>query len=74
MHGVGKLNTRPIEADLIVHGQPKTIKIWPVLDFVEGDIPFMEKLTNSIGHAAKHPCFRCGLNGMWQPVPRTVRC
>lgn len=51
----------------------RAVKVWPVLIAVEGDIPFMEKVTNSIGHSAKHACFRCALTGEWHPEARTVR-
>jgi len=32
---------------------------------VEGDIPWMANLINSVGHSGKHACFRCALNGIW---------
>lgn len=51
----------------------RTVKIWPVLVAVEGDIPFMEKVTKSIGHSAKRACFRCALSGEWRPEAKTVR-
>lgn len=49
------------------------IKVWPVLCCAEGDIPFLEKITNSIGHGGKRACFRCALNGIWHAVSRAVR-
>ena len=47
--------------------------MWPVLCCVEGDIPWLEKLTNSIGHTAKRACFRCAQNGVWDVSTNTVR-
>ena len=41
---------------------------------MEGDIPWLEKLTNSIGHTAKRACFRCAQNGVWVFSANTVRC
>lgn len=74
----GKPGTTPISVTIPTDPrQPeagsRTIKIWPVLVAVEGDIPFMEKVTNSIGHSAKHACFRCALSGEWHPEAKTVR-
>lgn len=49
------------------------LRIWPVLCCVEGDIPWMQKLTNSIGHGGKRACFRCAQNGVWVFAANTVR-
>lgn len=49
------------------------LSIWPVLCCVEGDIPWMQKLTNSIGHGGKRACFRCAQNGVWVFAANTVR-
>ena len=50
------------------------LKVWPVLGFAEGDIPWMALLSNSIGHGGKHACYRCAFNGEWDPAAKTVRC
>lgn len=49
------------------------VKVWPILGQVEGDIPFLVKLTNSIGHTGKHACFHCALEGTWVPSANTHR-
>ena len=50
------------------------VDVWPVLGFVEGDIPWLEMVTNSIGHGAARACFRCALNGVYNWVAKTIRC
>lgn len=50
------------------------LQVWPVLGAVEGDIPWLAKLTNSIGHGGKHACYRCALNGVYLGDAKTVRC
>lgn len=50
------------------------IKVWPILGQVEGDIPFLAKLTNSIGHNGSHACYHCALEGTWVPSAGTNRC
>lgn len=68
--GAGREGTRPVRISL-----PGGFcrDVWPVLGFVEGDIPFMEKLTNSIGHSAKQACLRCALKGKHHAEAKTVR-
>lgn len=69
MHA-GREGTTPVPVTM---QDGSVIKIWPVLGFVEGDIPWLEKLTNSIGHGGKHSCYRCALNGIWHFRANTVR-
>lgn len=45
-------------------GSMLEVVVRPLLAWFDGDIPFMEKLTNSIGHGAYHACYRCSLNGV----------
>lgn len=49
------------------------IDVWPVLGCVEGDMPWLEKIIHSLGHAAKRACFKCALNGVWIPEANAVR-
>lgn len=67
----GKDGTTPIELML---EDGSVIMVWPVLAFAEGDIPWLAKLTNSVGHGAKHACYRCAFNGVWHFDAKTVRC
>ena len=69
MHA-GRDGSTPIHVEL---DDGSFIKVWPVLGWVEGDIPWLSMLTNSIGHAGKHSCFRCALNGIWHTAARAVR-
>ena len=39
------------------------LKLWPVLAYVEGDTPFLSKMSDSVGHAAITACQRCALRG-----------
>lgn len=71
MDGVGKEGTTPIPVTL---HDGSVLNIWPVLGWVEGDIPWLAHMTNSVGHGGKHSCFRCALNGVWNFMARTVRC
>lgn len=66
----GRAGSTPIPVSL---GDGSVLNVWPVLGFAEGDIPWLAKLTNSIGHSGKHACYRCALNGVWHPEARTVR-
>jgi len=67
---IGRDGTTPVPVTL---DDGSTVRVWPVLAFVEGDIPWLEKLTNSIGHGAKHACYRCAFNGVWHLDANTVR-
>lgn len=67
----GKEGSTPIQVPL---DDGSVIDVWPVLGFTEGDIPWLSKLTNSVGHGAKHACYRCGMNGVWHHEAKTVRC
>lgn len=49
------------------------LKVWPVLGHAEGDIPFMAKLTNSVGHTATHACFHCAMEATYSHEARTNR-
>lgn len=49
------------------------VKVWPVLGQVEGDIPFLAKIMNSIGHGGKNACFHCALQATWIPAAKTNR-
>ena len=49
------------------------IKVWPILGQVEGDIPFLAKLTNSIGHGGTHACYHCALEATWVSGANTNR-
>jgi hypothetical protein len=51
----------------------KPMYIWPVLGWVSGDIPFLAKMSNSVGHGAKAACYRCALRGVWHKPANTVR-
>lgn len=66
----GKEGTAPIPVTL---PDGRKIRVWPVLACVEGDIPWMEKITNSVGHTAKRACFRCATNGVWIAAANAVR-
>ena len=57
----------------LVPGGPEH-DVWPILANAEGDIPIMEKLTNSIGHAGLHACYRCALNAETIREARCARC
>lgn len=50
------------------------VDVWPVLGQVEGDIPFMAKLTNSVGHGATHACYHCAIEATWSKTASTNRC
>lgn len=52
----------------------KTVKVWPVCGWAEGDIPILEKIANSVGHGAKAACLRCALRGVTVKEANTVRC
>lgn len=75
----GRPGSTPLEVNVptdpgLAGAGTTSVRVWPVLIAVEGDIPFMEKVTNSIGHSAKHACFRCALAGDWHAEAKTVRC
>ena len=38
-----------------------SIALTPVLGWVSGDLPFMQKAQNGLGHSSKLGCYRCGL-------------
>jgi hypothetical protein len=46
---------------------------WPVLAYVEGDTPFMSKLSEGVGHTAMRACQRCSLWGISDSGSGTVR-
>jgi len=49
------------------------LKVWPVLASIEGDIPFMTKMVNSLGHAATVACFKCALQATWVQTAKANR-
>jgi hypothetical protein len=56
-----------------VPGYDKPMYVWPVLGWVSGDIPFLAKMSNSVGHGAKAACYRCCMQGFWHKHANTVR-
>lgn len=52
----------------------RPVDLWPVLAFVEGDIPFMGKFSKACGHSAICGCQRCGIRGDNAGSSSAVKC
>lgn len=66
----GREGSEPL---LIDNGGEQPLKVWPVLCCAEGDIPWLSKLKNSIGHTGVHACYDCALEGIYHNGAKTVR-
>lgn len=66
----GRPGSEPL---LVDNGGERPLKVWPVLCCAEGDIPWLTKLRNSIGHAGVHACYDCSLEGSYHHGAKTVR-